>query len=111
MSEVNQLEDQLAQVKELVERREKALRLSQNPDFKDLILDQFCLKECARYVQVSADPNLDDRQRDDALRTAQAAGHLKRYLSVVVQMGNAASGDIVELEQALSEARAEEGAA
>jgi hypothetical protein len=110
MSEVNQLEDQLAQVKELVARRDKAIRLSKNKDFEDLILDQFCLKECARYVQVSADPNLDDRQRDDALRMAQAAGHLKRFLSVVVQMGNAASGDIVEIEQALTDARMDEDA-
>lgn len=111
MSYVNALENQLEKTKELVERKDKAMRLANNKDFKELILQYFCVEECARYVQASADPNLDDKSREDALRMAQASGHLKRFLSVVVQMGNGAENDIQELEQVLSEARAEEDAA
>lgn len=110
MSEVIALENQLEGIKELTERRERALRLSNNADFKKLILDEFCIQECARYAQASADPALKENERADALALAQAAGHLRRFLSVTVQMGNQAESQLQELEEALSQARAEEDA-
>ena len=110
MSDVIALENQLAGAKELTERRERALRLSNNADFKKLILDEFCVQECARYAQASADPALKENERADALAMAQAAGHLRRFLSVTVQMGNQAESQMVDLEEALAEARAEEDA-
>ena len=57
---VNDLEQQLANAKMLVERRDRALRLSSNPDFRAIILDEFCTTEAARYVQASADPALSN---------------------------------------------------
>lgn len=109
MSEVSNLEKQLSNAKLLVERRDTALRLANHPDFRKLILEEFCVQECARYVQSSADPALSVENRADALAIAQSSGHLKRYLSVVVQMGNVAENDLLPLEEALDEARAEEG--
>lgn len=110
MSEVFALESQLADAKKAIERREIALRLYNHPDFKSLIIDEFCTKECARYAQSSADPALNADQRADALAIAQAAGHLRRYLSVIVAMGNQAEGQMTNLEQAIEEARQEEDA-
>ena len=108
MSNVDQLEQQLKGYKELAENRAAALRLFENSDFKKVILDQFMVQECARYAQTSGDPNMDANARADCLAIAQAAGHLKRYLSVVVQMGNHADGQMKDLEDAIDEARAEE---
>jgi len=105
MSAVAQLEHQRAQNQTLIERRDLALRLEKNPEFKALILDQFCVQECARYAQLSADPSLKPEDRENALALAQAAGHLRRFLSVVVQMGNVAEGQMAELDEALVEAR------
>lgn len=110
MSEVFALESQLADAKKAIERREIALRLYNHSDFKSLIIDEFCTKECARYAQSSADPALNADQRADALAIAQAAGHLRRYLSVIVAMGNQAEGQMANLEQAIEEARQEEDA-
>lgn len=109
MSEVFALEKQLADSKEAIERRELALKLYKNPEFKKLILEEFCVNECARYAQSSADPALDDRSRADALNIAQAAGHLRRFLSVIIAMGNQADRLIPDLETAIEEARHEEG--
>ena len=109
-SEVNALEQQLSDAKLLVERRQMAMRLEKNRDFKKLILDEFCVEECARYARESANPALTAEQRADALALAQAAGHLKRFLSVVCQMGNVAEGQMVDINEAIEEARAEEGA-
>lgn len=108
MSEVSALEKQLSDSKLSIERRQKALKLYNNPEFKSLILEEFCTTECARYAQSSADPALNPEQRADALAIAQAAGHLRRFLSVVVTMGNQAERLIPDLETAIEEARQEE---
>ena len=110
MSDVQALEYQLAGTKELIEQRDRALRLSQNADFRALILDTFCVKECARYAQASADPALKENERADSLAMSQAAGHLRRFLSVTMQMGNQAESQRVDLEEAIAAARAEEDA-
>lgn len=107
MSEVLALEKQLQNAKQLAARREMALKLSENREFKQLILKDFCVEECARYAQSSADPALTLEQRADALALAQAAGHLRRFLSVVVQMGNTANNEIPQIEVAIEELRQE----
>lgn len=109
MSEVFALEKQLEDSKEAIARRELALKLYKNPEFKKLVLDEFCTTECARYAQLSADPSLGDRERADALAMAQAAGHLRRFLSVVVTMGNQAERLLPDLESEIEAARQEEG--
>jgi hypothetical protein len=109
--EVKGLEQQLADTKELMGRRDLAIKLSSNRDFRKLILEDFCVTEAARLVAQSADPVLDPLQRADALNMAQAAGHLKRYLSMMIRMGNTAESQIRDLEDALAEARGEEDAA
>lgn len=87
--------------------RQAVQRLTQNVDFRKVISEQFMEKECARYVHASADPALSERNQKDALYIAQAAGHLKRYLSVLIQMGNAAENELESIDVALDEARAE----
>lgn len=111
MSEVNALEQQLSDAKQLVAEAEAAERLAKNKDFDALILKKFCVEECARYAQASADPSLGANERADALALAQASGHLKRFLHVIVQMGRAAGAQIDEIEEAIVEAQAEEDAA
>lgn len=111
MNEVTQLESQLESLKELQERRDMAIRLSQNTDFRKLILDFFCRDECARYTHASCDPSIPADQRADALSMAQSSGHLRRFLSVVAQMGHTADGTIPDIQEAIEEARAEEDAA
>jgi hypothetical protein len=108
--EVKGLEQQLANTKVLMERRDLAIKLSNNRDFRKLILEDFCVTEAARLVQQSGDPALDVQQRADALNMAQASGHLKRYLSMMIRMGDTAEKSIPDLEDALSEARADEDA-
>lgn len=109
MSQVIALEQQLKDSKLLLERRQMAIRLSNNSDFKKLIIDEFMTAEAARYVQSSGDPALNAEQRADSLAIAQASGHLKRYLSIVVQMGVHAEREMSNLEAAVDEARLEEG--
>lgn len=109
MSEVAGLEKQITDAKFLLERRDIAMRLASNRDFRKLILEGFCLHDAARYAQESADPFMNAEQRADALNMAQASGHLKRFLSITIQMGAHSERTMPEMEEALAEARAEEG--
>ena len=106
---IESLEKNIAGYKDQVERQKMALRLANNRDFKKLILDEFCVQECARYAQASGDPMLNAEQRADSLGMAQAAGHLRRWLSVLNQMGNTALGQIEANELELERVRAGEG--
>jgi hypothetical protein len=107
VSDILAFERQIADAKLLVERRQIAMRLAENREFRKLILDGFCLHDAARYVQESADPFLNAEQRQDALNMAQASGHLKRFLSITIQMGAHAERTIGDLEEALVQAREE----
>ena len=106
---INSLENQLTSTKDMVARRDAALRLYDNRDFKLLMVDGFMRDEAARYVQASGDPAISLQDRADSLAMAQASGHLKRFLSVTVVMGNQAARDVASLQEALDEERANEG--
>lgn len=108
MSEVKQLEQQLVNNQKLKDKRDAIERLYLNPDFRSVILDGFCLKDCANYVQLSVDLALSPESRADALAKAQAAGHLQRYLHVELIKGSKAAQDEESLKAAIVEARAEE---
>ena len=108
MTVINELEQHVERLQTLVEKRDLAIKLEKNREFKKLILDEFCVNECARYAQASADPSLKADERADALALAQASGHLRRYLSVVVQMGNQAESEINQTKEAIEQARVEE---
>lgn len=105
--QVAELEQHLEDAKKMVERRDMAVRLYKNPEFKALIVDGFCGTECARYAQESGDPSIPAENRADALAMAQAAGHLRRYLSYLVRFGNTAEKDIPEIHEAIESARQE----
>lgn len=106
-SVVEGLEGQLSDAKEMVERGLAARKLASNREFRKLVLDGFCKDDCARFAAQSADPALDPVQRADALAMAQAGGHLKRFLSATIQMGESAAREVGDIETELEEARAE----
>lgn len=99
------LEHQLSNARKIKDHAEEVRKLVGNTLFRDLILNQFCTIECARYVQESCDPLLTPEQRADALAMAQAAGHLKRWLEITMQMGNSKANEIIQLEEELDHVR------
>lgn len=106
--QISELQAYKAEQQTLVDARDQAIRLSNHSDFKKLILDGFCLHEAARYAQESGDPMLTASQRADALAIAQASGHLKRFLSLVIMLGNTAANNVIQSDAALSEVASEQ---
>lgn len=109
MSELSALLKQREAVEANIARRDMALKLAENAEFKKLILQEFCVEECARYAQNSANPALNAEARSDSLQIAQAAGHFRRWLSVVVQMGDQGVNNLEQIDEAIQELRREGG--
>lgn len=105
MSQVQALEHQLRSNQQLQEFAEKVRQLIQTPLYREVIIDHFSTRECARYVQESKDPSLTPAQQEDALNIAQASGHLKRWIAVTLQMADIAARDIPEIQEQLEYAR------
>ena len=108
MAELDQLEGQLLGLQKVIERADRLDRLAGNSDFRKLILEDFCVHECANYVHASADPNLDQGSRADALALAQAGGHLNRWFSVISRMGSTALAQIEDVKEVIDQIRAEQ---
>ena len=62
--------------------------LSKNRDFNDVIDKGYFEEEASRLVLLKADPNLQ-KPEDQAsiIRSIDAIGHFRQYLSTVVSMG------------------------
>jgi len=106
-TEVAGLEHEIKGTKQIIEHGKEVTKLVSNSLFRKVILEEFCTKQCARYVQESGDPLLDANQRADALAMAQSAGHLRRWLDLAIRMGDASDGRLSELEQELDYMRSQ----
>ena len=105
--DIQDAEKQIAGMKQLAERRELALKLSQNPEFRKLILEYYLVEETARLVHLSADPSLSEQDQRISLSMAQAAGHFKRFMSATMQMGFVAQRDLAQHVENLEQMRIE----
>lgn len=109
MSDIQALEHQIENAKAVVAQRDLMIKLSANREFRKLIIEGFCRDEAARFVHLSTEPGLNEQDRADSLATAQAAGHLKRWMNAIIMMGNRAEGDIIQCNETLEELRQEGG--
>lgn len=101
------LEHQITGAKQVIAHSEEVSQLVQNPLFRKVILEQFCTRDCARYVQESGDPLLPEANRADALALAQAAGHLRRWLDLAIRMGDNEKARLFDLQSELDIVRSE----
>lgn len=106
-TQIEQTEHRISELKEQIELRDRILRLTNNSDFRFVIQDMFLNKEAARFVQLSEDPSLPPESQKDSLRIAQSTGHLKRWLSMNIRMGNMAEEDLVNQHEIIEQLRAE----
>lgn len=105
--EVAGLEHRIEAAKGAIAHGEDVRKLIGNKLFRDVILKQFCVEHCARYVQESGDPLLSDANRADALAMAQAAGHLRRWLDIGIRIADSEAGLLPQIQEELDFARSE----
>ena len=105
--EIAGLEHRIEAAKGAIAHGEDIRKLMGNKLFRDVILKQFCVEHCARYVQESGDPLLSVENRADALAMAQAAGHLRRWLDIGIRMADSEAGLLPQIQEELDAVRAE----
>lgn len=108
MSDLKALEHQLAEAREFIQKKNQVEELTSNPLFKEIILQGFCIDDCARAIKASADIGVPKEEREDCIKLAQAAGYLEKYLHTVCRQGYMAEGDIARINEAIEYARTEE---
>jgi len=108
MSELQELEQQRIQYIQAIERLDMLVKLKSNKEWQHLIEQGFMSLDCARYIHASVDSAISKEQREDALRIAQAAGYLNKYLEVMESQGRYAKNRMIELEEAIEQARSAE---
>lgn len=103
---IEDLELHREKLKSAVAYAEEVHKLMANPLFRKVIMEDFCVQSAARYVQESCDPMLNDTQRADALALAQAGGHLKRWLTITLQLASTSEGAIADVDAEIEKLRA-----
>lgn len=103
MSEVDELNKERENLNNLIRLRNLVLKLEENPEFKEVILEGFCLKDCANYLRNSTNTCLSDKARENSLEMARASGHLLNYLEVIKIQGDNAENQLIRLETAYDE--------
>lgn len=102
MSDIEQIEISMEQTKELIRRKEMAMKLSSNREFKKLILEGYFQDEAARLVSISASPNMTEH-RDEIFESITAISHFRQYMQNIVRMGETAEYELAEQRETLTE--------
>ena len=85
---IENIEINIEHAKKYVNKMNSVFNLSKNRDFNDVIDKGYFEEEASRLVLLKADPNLQ-KPEDQAsiIRSIDAIGHFRQYLSTVVSMG------------------------
>lgn len=103
MSQIQEVELSIEHAKATIRKRDIALKLAENADFKELVLQGYLVDEAARLAHLSADLTLTPEQRGEVLQMVQAIGFFKAYMSKHVAFGNQAERDLVAHQETLQE--------
>jgi len=109
MSDTHELEATLEDLREIVARKNAAIKLESNREYKKLILDGLFKEEAARLVSISAEPSMV-REAELIMESIRAISHFQQYMRSVIQMGTVAENNLAEHMEMLEEMRAEEAA-
>lgn len=95
--------NELAEAEEKVRLGLALHRLSQNSDFKKIILNEFCKQEVTRQVRLASGAT-DEITRNYHHRVAESGAHLEAFLRSVQFEADAARENIKTLQQLEEEA-------
>lgn len=110
MSQTEEIELSINEAKKMIARKDAAHRLSDNADFKTLVLEGYLKDEAVRLSHLTADVTVKDH-RDEILLALQGISLFRQYMQNIIRMGEMASAELYDYEQALDDIRAEEAVA
>jgi len=84
MSEIEEVELSITHAKEIIQKRDMAMKLSNNREFKKLVLEGYFKEEAARLVSISGEENFKDHQ-DDIFDAIKGISHFRQYMQNIVR--------------------------
>ena len=109
MNDLDRIEIDINEAKEVIGVLEALKRLENNDDFKKVITEGYFVQEASRLVLIKADPNLaEDGSQKTINNSIIAVGQFRQYLSSVYQLGGIAQRSIIAGEEAREEILSEE---
>lgn len=102
---IEQIEEKLAELKEVVKKRNRVLNLAKNPDFKEIILEGFVKDEAVRLTGLIGEEGFDQEGVQADLRCIAA---FQRYLRRVEREGDQAEKSVADHEEMLELVRSGE---
>ena len=98
MSDLTELQNQLKILKDAVSYGEKVKLLKSNSLFKEIILQDFCIKEMQRCAGLAVSEKVNPDLRNLANEMSKAGAVLTNFLNYIETAGNVAAGEISEVE-------------
>lgn len=95
----------------IIERGEAARRLTENPDFKMLIMEGYLTSEPMRLAELMASGRLNSTTMENCKNEISAIGSFRNFMKLHIEQGNLAKESLVDLEEARDEAIAAEARA
>ena len=87
-AQVEEIEVKINEAKEVIERKKALMRLTDNKDFKTIVLDGYFEDEASRLVLLKADYEMqDERSQNQIKKSIDAIGYFRLYLRTVMQLG------------------------
>jgi hypothetical protein len=85
---VEEIEVSMEQARAAIQRKERLLRLMENQDFKDIILEGYFEKEPARLVSLLRDSSFQSAEdQQSIIDDMKGISSLRQYLRTVHQLG------------------------
>jgi hypothetical protein len=85
---------------EQIELGERAVRMSQNPDFVALVMEDYFVKEPHRLADLMASGRITGKAFDGCVEDLKAIAHLRNFLKVYIDKANLARNELASLQEA-----------
>lgn len=102
MSDIAEIELSMDHAKELIAKKDSALKLSVNREFKKLVFEGYFEQEAVRLTHALSDHAMIPH-REQIIADLDAIGRFKQYMTNIVQFGKMAETDLKEAQEALAE--------
>lgn len=106
--QIEEIEISIEQSKKLIDMMESMKKLTDNPDFKKVIIDGYFKDEASRLVLLKADDTMqDDKDQMQIMNQINAIGYVRKYFSTIYQLGHMAERSVEADKQTREELLAE----
>ncbi len=101
---LEEYEEQKADLNKVIANADKAKRLVENQDFKDLVMEGYFTEEPQRLASLLSSGKLPERNKQGCVAELDSIGRFRAFLQTFADQGITARDELKSLEEARDEA-------